>query len=334
MPNAARAQIAGAAYCASDVFNDSPPVEGAGAIERMHPLLARARYAEQVRNEQWSDALRGLKADAMQAFVAAGVAPANQLTFLAQLDSVLDLLPGLPTATQGDARARFVADTIRPIRFAPVQGTTSYQIFRRGERIDITALAANQAKALCWSALSVDLVLFRLTKPLEMEALARLARINTSWANYRTYGYTRQPLELLLTPGSVHDSLPNAGQWLIGHLSLGLQVSGAAADSLTADDAAVIEFGRLWYRSDYTQYAGLSAIVGLPSRNVIGYGGLLHVARGVHAGVLFRRSNGRTKRSVIVSTDLYGMLDRSKRIVDDGLAIARGHVVLPSHDGR
>ena len=334
LPATARAQIAGAQYCSSDVFNDNPPIEGANPIDRMHPLLGRARYAEQVRNEQWTEALRGLRSDAMQAFVAAGVAPAHQLTFLAQLDSVLDVLPRLPPTGAGDARARFVADSVRSIRFQPVQGVSSYQLFRRAERIDIAGLGADQAKALCWSALSADLALFRLAKPLELESLARLARLNTSWANYRSYGYTRQPLELLLTPGSVHDSLPRAGQWLIGHLSLGLQVSGASADSLTTDDAAVIEFGRLWYRSNYTQYAGASAVVGLPARNVIGYGAMVHVARGLRGGMLFRRSNGRTTRSFIMSTDLYGMLERSKRSVEEGLAIARGLVVLPSRDGK
>ena len=334
LPAEARAQIAGAQYCSSDVFNDKPPVEGAGAIDRMHPLLARARYAEDARNEQWDAALRGLRSDVLQAFVAAGVAPASQLVFLAQLDSVLDALPRLPPAGAGDSRTRFIVDTIRPIRFAPVQGVSSYQLFRRGERVDIAGLPAEQARALCWSATSIDVVLFRLTKPLELESLARLARLTTSWANYRTYGYTRQPLELLLTPGSVHDSLPRRGQWLIGHLSLGLQVSGTSTDSITADDAAVIEFGRLWYRANYTQYAGISAVVGLPARNVIGYGGMVHVARGLRGGVLFHRSNGRTTRSIIVSTDLYGMLGRSKRSVDEGLAIARGLVVLPSRDGK
>src|SRR5437763_21727 len=154
LPATARAQIAGAQYCSNDVFNDGPPIEGANPIERMHPLLGRARHAEQVRNEQWTEALRGLKSDAMQAFVAAGVAPAHQLTFLAQLDSVLDVLPRLPAAGAGDARARFVADSVRSIRFQPVQGVSSYQLFRRAERIDIAGLDADQAKALCWSALS------------------------------------------------------------------------------------------------------------------------------------------------------------------------------------
>ena len=38
LPATARAQIAGAHYCASDVFNDKPPIEGANVIERMHPV--------------------------------------------------------------------------------------------------------------------------------------------------------------------------------------------------------------------------------------------------------------------------------------------------------
>ena len=138
----------------------------------------------------------------------------------------------------------------------------------------------------------------------------------------------------MLTPGSVHDSLPRTGQWLIGHLLLGLQVSGSSGDSLTSNEAAVIELGRLWYRRNYTQYAGVSAVLGLPARNVIGYGAMVHIARGLRGGMLFRRSNGRTTRSVLVSTDSYGMLDRSKRPVDAGLAIARGLVVLPSRDGK
>ncbi|HEY2853903.1 MAG TPA: hypothetical protein VGJ18_13705 [Gemmatimonadaceae bacterium] len=325
----AEGQLAGGQYCSSDVFNDAPPVEGASVIVRMHPLLSRARYADAVRNEQWSAALQGLRSDAMQAFVAAGVAPARQLTFLAQLDSVLDYLPRIPRDTTNDLRARFIGDSVRPIRFAPIPGTTSYQLFRRGERIDIAGLPGDEAKALCWSALSVDLVLFRLTKPLELASLARLARLNTAWTNYRTYGYTRQPLELFLTPGSVHDSLPRTGQWLIGHLSLGMQVSGSSADSITAVEAGVIEFGHLWYRSNYTQYGGLSALVALPARNVIGYGGMIHFARSLRGGLVFHHADGRTTRSIILSTDLYGMLEHSKQWVDQGSSIARGIVVLP-----
>ena len=50
--------------------------------------------------------------------------------------------------------------------------------------------------------------------------------------------------------------------------------------------------------------------------------------------MLFRRSKGTTTRSFIMSTDLYGMLERSKHSVEEGLAIARGLVVLPSRDGK
>ena len=93
---AARAQIAGAAYCSSAVYDDNVRAEGAGPIDRVHPLLSRARYAEDVRTEQWSTAVAGLREDAVQAFAAARVTVAQQAIFLAQVDSVLSVLPRLP----------------------------------------------------------------------------------------------------------------------------------------------------------------------------------------------------------------------------------------------
>ena len=256
----------------------------------------------------------------------------NAAQILPQIDSVLTVLPRLPGP--GDAsRATFVADSIRTIRFLPVQGVDAFHLFRR-PTIEVGGLTANQTKALCWSAMSVDVVLFRLAKPLEGAALARLGRLNTSWANYRAYGYTRQPLELFLFRGSVHDSLPSKGQWLVGHLSVGGEISGRSADSLTTSTDAVVELGRLWYRGDYTQYAGLSAIAAFPARNSIAYGAMLHVARGMRGGILLRKSGDTWRKSFVMSTDLYGWLEQSKKAIDSKLAVVRGMVLLPSRDGR
>jgi hypothetical protein len=332
LPSGTRAQVAGAQYCGSGTYNDNVSVEGAGTVDRMHPLLARARYAEAARNEQWELALRGLRDDATQAFVAARVSPAHEALFLSQLDLVLRLIQRLPGVGDTVARAAFIADSIKPIRFHPVPGVDSYRLFTRADTISVAGLNAEQTKALCWSAMSIDVVLFRLKVPLEGRALARLARLNTSWANYRTYGYTRQPLELLLFRGSVHDSLPRSTQWLVAHLSLGAELRGSSSDSLTSEPATVLEFGVIRYRSNYTQYAGLSAIAGFASGQTIGYGAMVHVARSLRGGVLVRRSRGTTSRSIVMSTDLYGLLERSKKSVEDGLAIARGIVTLPSSD--
>lgn len=329
----ARAQTGGAAYCSSDVFNDPSPSANGGPVERMHPLVSRARYAPAVQDERWELALRGLSADAMQAFVAAGVGAAQRATFFAQLDSVVELLPRLPKPDD-PARARFISDSIRTVRFRPVQGVDGYHLFRRGESIDVGALGADQARALCWSAMSIDLVLFRLGQPLDLGALARLARLTTAWSNYRTYGYTRQPLELLLWPGSVHDTLPPTGQWMLGHLSVGEELRGTTADSLAGNPTTVVEVGHLWYRKNYTQYSGVSGIVSVASGRTVGFGLMLHAARSLRGGAVFRREGGRTRTSVVVSSDLYGLLERSKKSVDDGLALARGIVVLPSLNGK
>ena len=324
----AGAQIIGAAYCGSDVYNDKPPLEGANVVERMHPLVSRARYAEAVRNGEWELALRGIRSDAMQAFVAASVPADDERRFLAQLDSVIDVIPRLPNA-DNPQRARFVADSVRSIRFQPVQGDRAYRLFRRADTVSVARMNTDQTKAVCWSAMSADAVLFRLQKPLELESLARLARLTTSWANYRTYGYTRQPLELLLFHGSVHDSLPPKRQWLLGHLSLGAELRGRWSDSLTSSNATVVEVGGIWYRRNYTQYSGVSAIASLSGRSSIGYGVMVHAARSLRGGVLLHPGKGKTTRSIVVSTDLYGLLERSKRSVDEGLAVARGIVVLP-----
>ena len=329
LPEIARGQ-AGAKYCSSQVYNETAPAVNAGPVERMHPLVSRSRYAEPVLNEQWELALRGLRLDALEAFVAGGIDRGQQVVFLAQLDSVLEVLPRLPLAIDSAARARFIAGSIRTDRFRPVQGVDSYTLFRRAERIDAGALGDDQARTLCWSAMSVDLVLFRLGQSLDLGALARLARLTTAWSNYRTYGYTRQPFELFLRPGSVHDTLPPTGQWLIGHLSAGQELRGTRADSLIGNTSTVVEAGHLWYRNNYTQYAGVSGILSVVSGRTVGYGLMLHVARSLRGGAVFRRSEGAARTSFVVSTDLYGLLAHSKKSVEQGLAVARGIVVLPS----
>jgi len=321
-------QIAGATYCSSSVFDESKRPGETGPVNRMHPLVSRTRYAGLVQREEWALALQGLRLDAMEAFVAAQVVPAHQATFLAQLDTTISFVSRLPPP--GDpARPRFISDSIVTVRFRPAKGVSSYGIFRRADRIDVGALGAEQARALCWSAISVDLVLFRLGQPLDLGALARLARLTTAWSNYRTYGYTRQPIEMLLWPGSVHDTLPPRGQFLLGHLSLGQELRGTTLDSLTSNTATVVEVGHLWYRNNFTQYAGASLIGSVASGRTVGYGVLLHVARGIRGGALFRRQGGTTRHSFVVSTDLYGLLEQSKRPVEEGLAVARGVVVLP-----
>jgi hypothetical protein len=324
------AQIAGARYCDQSVYDDSPSVESSDVIGRMHPLVSRARYADAVRNGQWELALRGLRDDAMQAFAKANVSVADQQKFTAQLDSVIGAIPRLPG--QGDpARERFINDTVQPIRFLPGVGADNraYRLFKRADTVSVAGLSDDKTKAICWSAMSVDAVLFRLKVPLEPESLARLARLNTSWSNYRTYGYTRQPLELLLFPGSVRRSLPRTTQLLVAHLSLGVELHGRLRDSVTTNDATIVEFGALKYYKNYTQYSGASFIAAFASRSSLGYGAMVHVARSLRAGVLFHKSDGRTRTGLVMSTDLYGLLERSKKSVDEGLAIAKGIVVLP-----
>lgn len=327
-PSIGNTQIKGAKYCSSEVYNDANPDEDAGTLSRIHPLVSRARYGQMALDEKWDPALRGLRLDAVEAFTTAQVSPQHQLTFLLQLDSVIDLIARLPAPADAQ-RAQFISDSIRTIRFLPIPLGSAYQTFRGPTHISVTGMSPDQMRALCWSAMSIDQVLFRLAKPLEGATLARLARLNRSWANYRTYGYTRQPLELMLWPGSVHDTVPPNNQWILAHLSAGAELRGNSLDSASGNQTAVVEAGYIRYRNNYTQYSGASLIASIASERTIGYGVLLHFARGMRAGAVFRRENGHTKRSLLLSTDLYGLLERSKKSVDDGLAIARGIVVLP-----
>jgi hypothetical protein len=167
---------------------------------------------------------------------------------------------------------------------------------------------------------------------MDAATLARLARLTSAWANYRTYGYTRQPLEMLVWRGSVRDSLPPKWQGMLAHLSAGAELRGwkwNSIDSLRENNSAVVELGVLRYRRNYTQYSGLSLIATLSSGQSAGYGVLAHLARGLRGGVVLRKIDGKRARSVLVSTDLYGLLERSKKPIDKGIAIARGIALLP-----
>jgi hypothetical protein len=327
----AHAQASGARACdATIVYSDSSFTLNGDAVERMHPLVSRARYAKLVEEQQWTLAVAGLRDDALQAFAAAALPASYQGRFNGQLDQVLALLRRMPP--EGDTkRGPFVNDSLRTNRFAPeLDADNRFHVFGFEDTLYVDRLAPKQQEALCWSALSVDQVLWRISQPLEASAIARLGRLTGSWANYRTYGYTRQPLELLLFRGKATDSLPRPTQWLVAHLSLGADIRSFSADSLLSNTVSVVELiGILKYRKDYTQYHGVSAIVTLGADHPIGYGAMVHFARSMRAGALYRPGEDQRKWSVVTSTDLYGMLEHSKKSVEQGLAIARGLVVLP-----
>jgi hypothetical protein len=333
-PDDVHAQVAGAASCSpAVVYNENPSPNSAGPIERMHPLISRARYADAVRLEQWEQVLGGLREESAAALTAAAVqGPALQL-FLSELDAIIAALPGIPPKND-PARAGYLTTRVVLSRFTPGAGIASFALFDRlPNSIDVGALPDSQQQALCWSALSIDQVLSRLGAGLDAATLARLGRLNTAWSNYRTYGYTRQPLELFVfrRSSTVHDTLPQQTQFLLGHLSLGGDVRWK--DSLTSVSAAVIElFGLLRYRSNYTQYSGVSAIVSVPSGRRPGAGLMVHVARGLRGGVLLRKEEGDWRTDAVMSTDLYGMLERSKRSVEQGLAFARGRTLLSNKE--
>jgi hypothetical protein len=321
---------AGLACSPDTVYNENPSPNATDGIQRMHPLLSRIRWADAVHNEQWELTLRGLRDEAAQALAAAGVDTAVQKTFLAELDQTIVALAHLPNRSD-PGWAAYIRDSVQPGRFQPIPTLTAYQLFRGGSAINVGAVATNigQAEALCWSAFSIDQVLRRLNRGLEAATLVRLGRFNTSWANYRAYGYTRQPLELFLfrRGATIHDTLPRRAQWLLGHLSVGQEVRWS--DSTTTATATVIEVvGGLRYWRDYTQYSGASVIISLPSGGRPGYGGMAHFARSLRAGGLVRRVDKRWRPGLVVSADLYGLLDRSKRSVDQAAAIARGRVLL------
>jgi hypothetical protein len=317
------------AFCTSNVYNDNVKASEEAPIARMHPLVSRGRYSGFVENQQWDAALRLVRDDATRAFVAGGVPTGDQEVFVAQLDATIDKLsrlPGVGTPT----RASYIADSVRTVRFRVTPGVGGIvRLFANSPpAIVISGRSEEQMKALCWSANSADLILFRLGRELDAKSLARLANLRTAWSNYRTFGYTRQPLELFLFPGHARDTLPDGTQWIVGHLSLGGELRAIKFDSITANQSAVVELGHLWYYKNFTQYFGLSAIASLSSEHAVGYGGMIHFARGLRGGPVFRREGGKWATSAIVSTDLYGLLERSKRAVDVGFAAARGAAVL------
>lgn len=326
-----RAPDPGAQWCEpSVVYNDNPSPDATDALDRIHPLLSRIRWSQSVHNEQWELALRGLRDEIASAFVAAGVGTVEQQRFLAELDATIAASTALPGRSDAGF-APYLTTTVQPIRFHPIHLVNAYQLFRSSP-IDLSALAstrARQVQALCWSAFSVNQVLARLALGLQATTLARLGRLDASWANYRAYGYTRQALEQIVFRGSatVHDTLPGRLQWLLGHLSVGEELQWR--DSTTATTSTVIEvFGGLRYWHDYTQYSGASAVVALPASGRPGFGAMLHFARSVRAGAVVRRANRKWRPGVIMSADVYGLLDRSKHVVDKAIAIANGRVLL------
>lgn len=326
-----RAADPGAAWCEpSVVYNENPSPNATDAVDRVHPLLSRIRWADAVHTEQWELALRGLRDEVASAFAGAGVGTAEQQRFFTELDATIAAVAALPKRSDA-GWASYLTTAVQPIRFHPIHVVGAYQLFRSSP-IDLSALSSTrprEVQALCWSAFSVNQVLARLALGLQAATLARLGRLNASWANYRAYGYTRQALEQIVFRGSatVHDTLPGRVQWLLGHLSVGEEVQWR--DSTTTTTSTVIEvLGGLRYWKDYTQYSGASVIIALPANGRPGFGGMAHFARSVRAGAVVRRSDGKWRPGVIMSADVYGLLDRSKHVVDKAIAAANGRVLL------
>lgn len=321
----------GADWCEpSVVYNQNPSPDVAGALDRIHPLLSRIRWAQVVHNEQWELALRGLRDEVAAAFAAAGVGTSEQERFFAELDATIAAASALPRRSD-TGFPNYLTTIVQPIRFHPIHLVGVYQLFRSSP-IDLSALAptrARQVQALCWSAFSVNQLLARLALGLQAATLARLGRLDASWANYRAYGYTRQALEQIVFRGraTVHDTLPGRVQWLLGHLSVGEEVQWR--DSTTTTTSIVVELlGGLRYWRDYTQYSGVSVIVALPTGGRPGFGAMVHFARSIRAGAIVRRADREWRPGVILSADAYGFLDRSKHIVDRAIAITNGRVLL------
>ncbi|MBK8057877.1 MAG: hypothetical protein IPK33_08365 [Gemmatimonadetes bacterium] len=319
-----------AKYCSSEAYGGDVPSSDKDAIGRMHPVNSRARYADMVLEQRWPEVLRGLLIEAEEAFAQASVSEEVVATFEAQADSVVKSAERLPSTNAPEYRGAL--DVLRPVRFDPVQLGARYQLFAGGpDALDLTDTHPTEIlKALCWSALSFDQVLNRLARPMRIEARVRLARRNTLWRNYRSFGYTRQPLELLISPGSPLDTIPRGSQLLFLHLSGGVELGVNGIESTRATQAAVTEvIGLLWYRRDFTQYSGFSVVASAINNEPVGVGIMAHLARGVRLGHVWRRSDGKTMGRFLVSADLYGFLEHSKASVDRGRAYARAALVLP-----
>ena len=333
VPAELRAQTTATAarYCAASVaFNETPPAVESGAIARMHPLNARRRVADAAAREQWTAVLSALRTDALNAFAEAKVAQPDSARFFSQLDSIILALPNLPRGINLQ-RANYVSDVIIADRFAPIQGISNVSLFASAEaNIDVSSGKTDaQQRALCWSAMSMDVVMMRLSTPLDSLGIAHLTLLNTSWKNYRDNGYTRQPLELIVFPGNLRYELPSRVQPLFGHLSAGVELNGRGLNSLAGTQAIVGEIGALWYWNEYSQYSGLSGIVSVASGEQIGIGGMVHFAKGIRAGGVFRRVNGTSRNTLLVSADLYGYLAHWKDIVNGAWTSAAGKFVLP-----
>jgi hypothetical protein len=317
------------APCSAAQYNSSAP-KSPGDIQRLHPSVSRARFAASVDSGKWVQAMGALGADAARGFTAAKLGAADSTHFMIELDSVIRALQSVPN---DNSRASYVQTVVRPDRFNPDRDATGvYSVFNGANEINASSLNEPQAQAVCWAAMSADMILFRFALPLESAAIQRLSAITTSWMNYRTHGYSRQPLELLVQRGSLRDTLPPIGQLILAHLSAGGEITawGGRIDSLAANETAVVEvLGGIAYWHNYTRYAGASVIVGLASNRPAGAGALFHFGPGLRGGALVRRESNRTTVSALMSADVYGLFESSKQSVEQGFNVARSLVLLP-----
>lgn len=316
---------------AQAVFEDKLPMGDSKIIGLMHPLASRDRYAAPILASQWQAVVDSAAAGSLAALTVAGPDTGNALAqrFSKEMDSVRVAVAALAGAPAAE-RTKIIQTRVVPVRFRVRMLTNSFVLFAYpAVRLDSSGLSISQLQAVCWSALSMTAVLNRLAEPLRAATLIRLSELSTSWSNYREKGYSRQPLEMFLTPGRRDREEPPATQTIIAHLSIGVDVQGSRLDSLVRQDAMLLEFGKIWYRKDWTSYSGVSAVAAMTTGRAAGVGVMVHFRPGLHGSWVVRRESGKTVNGYIVSTDAYGLLERSKKQIDQAWASVRGGLVLP-----
>jgi hypothetical protein len=217
---------------------------------------------------------------------------------------------------KNEAQPRFMADSVRPVRWELSQNPTTgaFRVFAGTDQIVVTdSMSSDERRALCWPAISISAFLNNYQAPVRDATVEALNSLAVRWDRYIDNSYSQLPWELFVNGlgRSRRDWEPPRRQWILVHPSVGVELAGLSWSNLVRVNVAAVEpVGIIRYSSDYKRYYGISTVATFATDRSAAVGGYLHLwYPQAKVGYVVRSDpDPKRRQSVLVTVDLYDLL--------------------------
>jgi hypothetical protein len=298
-----------------DPWGESPGVTG--RVRRVHPDVLRERFAPSIVQRDWGTAVAGYAAQIDSALRQLSDAPSAEFVRLrlaldtasrAVVRGAIPLLSGPRERWAGG-----LAD-LEINQFRPVTSAANRLVFLQSQQhpmgvvLDTTALAADERRAICWSAWSLHRLLQNVNFETIPEALVRIEALTRRWERYRANGPMQLPHELVLNrvkravlPARGRDRFnPPRLELVALHPFAGLELTRTDGRVRRTESMAVEVGGATLWLNDWRQHIGASWVLAYDADGRLGRGAVARLGGYVTAGWLRRRDDEGTARSSLL----------------------------------